>query len=141
MLTLIAQGLAYGAAGLIILAAGYYVVDLLTPGHLGTQVMSRHCPGASVLLSGSMLANGLIVGSAIYFNGGGWKGLDDAAIFGGVGLLLQIVGFKLLDAITPGSLASICVQEGEIGGRSHPAAYVAAAAQVGLAFVVAASVA
>jgi len=131
---LVLQTIAYSAVGLVVLLAGYFAVDLLTPGHLGRLVLEDANVNAGILLGSALLSLGLIEYFAIYFTGAGWNGLDNAAVFGFVGLALQTVGFLALDALTPGKLGAFCVAE-----RFHPISVGAACAQVGVALIVCAS--
>ncbi len=129
----IAQVIAYAAVGLAVLAGGFLVLDLLTPGKLGQLVMDRN-PNAAILSSGILVSLGLILFFAIFFSDVGWGGLDDAAVYGVVGVAAQAAGFFVLDLLIPGRLASICEEP-----TLHPAAFVAAAGQFAVALVVCAS--
>ncbi|MDQ3676694.1 MAG: DUF350 domain-containing protein [Actinomycetota bacterium] len=126
--------LAYTGVGLGVLLVGFFVVDLLTPGSLGEQVMDGNM-NAAVLAASSLLSLGLILWFAIFFTGSGWDGLDEAAIFGAVGVAAQAVGFLLLDLLTPGNLSVVCLG----GHKLHPATVVSAALQFAVALVVCAS--
>ena len=77
----------------------------------------------------------MILWFAIYFTGAGWDGLDDAAVFGLVGVAAQAVGFLVLDMLIPGKLADHCFD----GRDAHPAAYVTAGIQLSVALVICAS--
>ena len=134
MLELVAQTLAYAGVGIGILLVGYFVLDALTPGHLGRQVVAEANINAGILVAAAMISLGLIEWFAIYFTGAGWDGLDDAAVFGLVGVGLQAVGFMLLDAITPGKLGDICVSK-----NFHPASLVSASVQLGVGLIVCAA--
>jgi len=127
------QVLAYTGVGLVVLIAGFIVLDLLTPGRLGHHIMEGN-PGAGLLAATSLVSLGLILYFAIYFTGAGWSGLDDAAIYGAVGVLTQAAGFFILDMLIPGKLGVICEES-----RLHPAALVSAAIQLAVALVVCAS--
>ncbi len=127
------QVLAYTGVGLVILVAGFYVLDLLTPGKLGALVMEGN-PGAALLSFFMLLSLGLVLWFAIFFTGAGWSGLDDALVFGIIGVAAQAAGFFILDLLTPGKLAEICFNE-----RLHPAVWVTAGVQVSVALVVCAS--
>jgi uncharacterized membrane protein YjfL (UPF0719 family) len=133
MIELVGQVLAYSGVGLVVLLAGFFVMDLLTPGNLGGLVMGRNT-NAAVLSAATLVSLGLVLWFAIFFTGGGWDGLDDALVYGAVGVAAQAAGFVLLDVLTPGKLSHACVEE-----RFHPAAVVAAALQLAVALVVAAS--
>jgi uncharacterized membrane protein YjfL (UPF0719 family) len=133
MFELVLQVLAYTGVGLGVLIAGFYVLDLLTPGQLGKQVMEGN-PGAALLSATTLLSLGMVLWFAIFFTGAGWSGLDDALVFGAVGVAAQAAGFFLLDVLTPGKLATICFQP-----TLHPAAWVTAGVQIAVALVVSAS--
>ena len=133
MFELVLQVLAYSGVGLVVLVVGFYVLDLLTPGKLGQLVMEGN-PGAGLLAATGLASLGLIMYFAIHFTGAGWDGLDDAAVFGLVGVLVQAVGFFVLDMVIPGKLGDHCFNP-----TLHPAAYVAAGIQVSVALVVCAS--
>jgi len=136
MLELIGQVLAYSGVGLVVLVAGFFVIDALTPGKLGQLVMDGNV-NAAVITATWLFAIGLILYFAIYFTGAGWDGLDDAAIFGLVGVVAQAVGFLILDMLIPGKLADHCFDESN--GRVHAAAYVTAGIQLSVALVICAS--
>jgi uncharacterized membrane protein YjfL (UPF0719 family) len=134
VLELVGQVLAYSGIGLAILAAGFFLVDALTPGHLGRQVMEDGNPNAAILLGAFLVSLGLIEWFAIFFTGSGWGGLDDALVFGAVGLATQAIGFILLDVVTPGRLGAVLMRD-----AFHPGSLVAAAMQISIALVVCAS--
>jgi uncharacterized membrane protein YjfL (UPF0719 family) len=133
MLELVAQVLAYSAVGLVVLVAGFVVIDVLTPGRLGTLVMEGN-PNAALLTATWLLSLGLVLWFAIFFTGAGWNGLDDALVYGAVGVGAQAVGFVVLDLLTPGKLGVLCQH-----AQLHPATMVSAAVQVAVALVVCAS--
>jgi uncharacterized membrane protein YjfL (UPF0719 family) len=130
---LVLQVLAYSGVGLVVLVVGFIVLDLLTPGKLGQLVMEGN-PGAGLLAASGLASLGLILYFAIHFTGAGWDGLDDAAIFGLVGVLVQAVGFVILDLLIPGKLGDHCFNP-----TLHPAAWVSAGIQLSVALVVCAS--
>lgn len=134
MLELVGQALAYSGVGLAILIAGYFLVDALTPGHLGRQVWQEANPNAGILLAAALISLGLIEWFAIFFTGGGWDGLDDALVFGLVGLVTQAIGYMVFDAVTPGKTGEMLHNP-----RFQPAAAVSAAVQLSVALVVCAS--
>ena len=133
MLELVGQVLAYSGVGLVVLVAGVFVIDALTPGKLGTLVMEGN-PNAAILTATTLVSLGLILWFAIYFTGAGWYGLDEALVFGAVGVGAQAIGFVVLDALTPGRLGVVCEEP-----RLHPATLVSAAVQIAVALVVCAS--
>jgi len=127
------QVLAYTGVGLVVLVAGFLVLDLITPGRLGELVVDGN-PGAALLSAVGLFSLGLILYFAIYFTGAGWDGLDDAVIFGLVGVVAQTAGFFILDLLTPGKLADHCFEP-----HLSPAAWVTAGVQLSVALIVCAS--
>jgi uncharacterized membrane protein YjfL (UPF0719 family) len=132
----LAGGLLYGLVGIVLLALGFFLVDLLTPGKLGKQLCEDRNRNAGVLVSAAMLAIGLIVTSAIIASEGSLsKGLGEAAGFGMVGLILLAVAFAVIDVITPGKLGD------SLMGESHePMVFVTAASLLAIGGIVAAAI-
>jgi uncharacterized membrane protein YjfL (UPF0719 family) len=133
---LILQVLAYTGVGLVILVIGFIALDLLTPGRLGQHVMEGN-RGAGLISATGLFSLGLILYFAIYYTGAGWSHLDDAAVYGLVGVVVQAVGFFVLDLLIPGKLAEHCFDT--MGDRMHPAAYVTSGIQLAVALVICAS--
>jgi uncharacterized membrane protein YjfL (UPF0719 family) len=130
---LVGQVFAYSGVGLAILVAGFFVIDALTPGKLGQQLIDGN-PNASVLVAATMVSLGLVLWFAIFFTGAGWDGLDECLIFGVVGVVLQGIGFVLLDLITPGKLGQELMQS-----TYHRGTTVSAGLQFASALIVRAS--
>jgi uncharacterized membrane protein YjfL (UPF0719 family) len=91
-------------------------------------------PGAGLMTATGLASLGLILYFAIHFTGAGWDGLDDAAVFGLVGVAVQAAGFFILDLLIPGQLGKHCFEP-----KLHPAAWASAGIQVSVALVVCAS--
>ncbi len=140
---LVLQALAYTGVGLGVLVIGFIVLDLLTPGELAGEVMSGNL-NASILTAATLFGLGLVVYFAIYFTGAGWSGLDNALIFGLVGVASQAIAFFILDLLTPGKLGhTICPPKAETEGLGNrgfaPGALMAASMQIAIALIVCAS--
>ncbi|MFA1545029.1 DUF350 domain-containing protein [Actinomadura chokoriensis] len=132
---------AYGAIGIALMALGYLVVEVTTPGRLGKQIWTEGNRGAALLLSAKLLGIGAIVTTAIVTSDSDLTdGLLDTAVFGGCGIVLMIVAFFLLDVITPGKLGATLVDAEGGGTAIHPAGWVVAAADLGVAAIVAGAV-
>ncbi|GAA4224263.1 hypothetical protein GCM10022254_03300 [Actinomadura meridiana] len=131
---------AYGAVGIALMAIGYLVVEVTTPGRLGKQIWTDGNRGAALLLSAKLLGIGAIVTTAIVTSDNDLgDGIVDTAVFGGIGVVLMVVAFFLLDVMTPGKLGATLVDTG--GGTAiHPAGWVVAAADLGVAAIVAGAV-
>lgn len=132
-LELVGQTLAYAGIGLIILLIGFVVMDLLTPGKLG-HLIAEGNPNAAVLGLTTLVSLGLVMWFAIFFTGAGWNGLDEAAIFGIVGVAAQAAGFGIIEALVPGPIRE-CVKD----TRFHPQVAVLAGSQVAIALIICAS--
>jgi uncharacterized membrane protein YjfL (UPF0719 family) len=128
--------LAYSGVGIGVLVIGFYVLDALTPGQLGALVAEGNV-NAAVLATATLVSLGLVMWFAIFFTGAGWEHLDDAAVYGAVGVGAQAAGFVALDLVTPGRLAEVCMPGGAHGFR--PATAVAAGVQAATALIVCAS--
>ena len=135
--------LVYLAMGVGLLVAGFLALDAVTPGRLGHLVMGRGSTrpsmGAGLLAAAAMLATGLVVFTALWTNvqDGFGRTVVFTVVFGLIGVVAQAASFKVVDLLTPGRLGD------EVLGpdRVHPAALLAAAAQLATAGVVCASIA
>ncbi len=110
--------LLYFAIGFLVLALGFLALDLLTPGNLRTQVYTDHNPNAAILLGGNHLALAIIVVTSIMTSADELgQGLVDTAVYGLVGVALQALALRLLDAAVPGHLRNI-VNEPRMSGAA-----------------------
>lgn len=134
--TEIAGGLLYGALGIALLALGFVMIDLLTPGKLGHLIVHDRSPGAALVASAGTLAVGAIVTTAIASAEGSLgEGLAETAIYGGIGVLMLGLAFVVVDLITPGRLGDLVVEKGQL-----PAATLTAAALLAVGAIVAAAI-
>ncbi|WP_067794887.1 DUF350 domain-containing protein [Actinomadura formosensis] len=132
---------AYGAVGIALMALGYLVVEVTTPGRLGKQIWTEGNRGAALLLAVKLFGIGMIVTTAIVTSDNDLgAGLVDTAVFGAIGIVLMVVSFFLLDVITPGRLGATLVDVDGGGTAIHPAGWVVAAADLGVAAIVAGAV-
>ncbi|MGY1717464.1 DUF350 domain-containing protein [Blastococcus sp. SYSU DS0552] len=94
--------------GVGVLALGFLALDLITPGNLRTQVYLDHNPNAAILLAANHLALAIIVVTAIMTSADNLgQGLVDTAVYGLVGVLLQALALRVLDAIIPADLRAL----------------------------------
>jgi uncharacterized membrane protein YjfL (UPF0719 family) len=132
---------AYGAVGIALMALGYLVVEVTTPGRLGKQIWTDGNRGAALLLAVKLFGIGAIVFTAIITSDNNLgDGLIDTAVFGACGIVLMVIAFLLLDVITPGKLGATLVGAEGTGAGIHPAGWVVAAADLGVAAIVAGAV-
>jgi uncharacterized membrane protein YjfL (UPF0719 family) len=132
----LAAGLLYGVVGIVLLAIGFFVIDLLTPGKLGRLLCEDRNRNAGVLVASGLLAIGIIVTSAIIASEGSLtRGLGQSLGFGLVGILLLAIAFLVIDVITPGKLGDTVV-----GDRHEPMVYVLSASLISVGGIVAAAI-
>ena len=138
MLSSLLFGAAYSLLGIALLAAGFFALDLLTPGKLGHQIWQERSVNASVVLSAGFLGLGAIEFTAIWTNAesGFGSALLWTLAFGLLGIVLQVVSFLVLDVLTPGKLGHVVVER-----VFHPASVVTAASQLAVSAIIVAAIA
>ena len=130
-------GLLYGGVGIALMMAGFYVIDMLTPGRLGQLICVDRRKDVGIVVAAGMLANAAIVTAAIVASDDDLgEGLAESAAFGLAGLLLLAIAFAAVDRVTPGRLGEILADEHE-----DPAvAYITAASLLGVGAIIAAAI-
>jgi uncharacterized membrane protein YjfL (UPF0719 family) len=114
--------LLYFLAGVVILIAGFAMVDALTPGRLRRQVFLERRPNAVVVTAATDVALALVIVSAIVASSDKLgQGLVDTLVYGLVGVALQGVALVVLEAVVPGHYRNIIDAE-----EFHPASIAAA---------------
>lgn len=109
--------------GVIVLIAGFVVIDVVTPGRLRQQVFVERRPNAVVVTAAMDLSLTLVIVSAIRASSDQLgQGLIDTLVFGLVGVALQGVALAVLEAVVPGHYRTIIDAE-----EFHPASIAAAA--------------
>ncbi|RJK94184.1 DUF350 domain-containing protein [Vallicoccus soli] len=138
MLESLGYGAAYTLVGIALLAVGFVVLDLLTPGHLGRHIYEDRSVNAGIVASGGFLSLGAVLFTAIWTNAdsGFGEALGYTVAFGALGIVLQAVAFLVLDVLTPGKLGELVTER-----HFHPASLVTAASQLSVAAIIAASIA
>ncbi|WP_030445513.1 DUF350 domain-containing protein [Actinocatenispora sera] len=136
MLSGLLSALAYGGVGIALLALGYLLVDLITPGNLRRQVWEQRNRNAALVLVSGLAAVAIIVTTAILTSEDGLLlGLLSTALYGVLGILVMAVAFVLLDLATPGRLGALLVDE-----VPHPAVWVTAAVNLAVGAITAAAI-
>jgi uncharacterized membrane protein YjfL (UPF0719 family) len=137
VLASIGYAVAYSGVGIALLVLGFYVLDLLTPGHLGRHIYENHSVNAAITLAAGFLGQGAIVFASIWTNAtsGFGRALLYTVVFGVLGVVLQAVAFLVLDLITPGRLGEHLVET-----AFHPASLVSAAVELAVALIIVASI-
>ena len=108
----------YFVVGAVVLAAGFLMVDVLTPGNLRHQVFVELRPNAVAVASAMYAALGLVIVSAIVASSDELgQGLVDTVVYGLVGVALQGLALVILEAVVPGRFRDLVEAE-----QLHPAA-------------------
>jgi uncharacterized membrane protein YjfL (UPF0719 family) len=136
LLTGLLAAAAYGVVGVLMMALGYLLVDLATPGKLRDLIWVDRNPNAAILLVSGLLGIGIILTVAIIVSDDDLVlGLADTLAFGLLGLILMSLSFLLIDWMTPGKLGD------ELSSATiHPGTWVSAGAHVVIATLIAASI-
>ncbi|MBU8858162.1 MULTISPECIES: DUF350 domain-containing protein [unclassified Micromonospora] len=128
--------LAYGAVGVVLMAIGYVLVDVATPGKLHELIWTERNRNAALLLSSNLLGVGTIVVAAIVASADDFTlGLVGAAAYGILGLVIMAAAFVLLDVATPGKLGELLVDP-----EPHPAVWVSATVHLATGAIIAAAI-
>lgn len=137
MLASLGHATVYSLVGMALLAVGFLVLDLLTPGKLTEQIWVHRSANAAVVVACGFLGLGLVVFTAIWTNGEARLGsaLGWTVAFGLLGVFLQALAGALLEVLTPGRMRDVLVAR-----ELHPASIVMGSAQIAVSLVVVASI-
>ena len=125
---------AWLGTAIALMAVGFVILDLLTPGNLRAQVSANL--NAGLLVGAKMIAVGIIVFSAVWTAPDDLdEGLVEAVLYSGLGLIVSALMFLAVDFALPVRLRQLVEQD-----RFDPATCVAVGAEIGLALVVAAAI-
>ncbi|MBO4159615.1 DUF350 domain-containing protein [Micromonospora antibiotica] len=128
--------LAYGVVGVVLMAIGYVLVDVATPGKLHELIWTERNRNAALLLTSNLAGVGIIVVAAIAASEDDFLlGLVGSAAYGIVGLVIMALAFVLLDALTPGKLGTLLVDQ-----QPHPAVWVSAMVHLATGAIIAAAI-
>lgn len=143
------HAIVYAVLAGALLVVAYFVLDLVTPGHLATRLRGIDETGAEsvhvasrsagVVTAAWLLSNAMVLFTAIWTNGEtalGWA-LAATLSFGALGIGLNALMFFAIEAITRGDLRRTVTAAGPV----RPLAYVAASAAVSVGLIVCASIA
>lgn len=128
--------LAYAALGVLLLIAGFYLIDLATPGRLSKLITEERNPNATMLASSGIAGVGLIVAASIWSSGGMLQeGLLATLVFGLVGLVVQTLGMIVFDR-----LAGISVRQLVTEPELRPSAVLLGVTHVAIGLITAVAV-
>ncbi len=131
------RSVVFGLIGIGLMAVGFVLVDLLTPGKLRDLIWRERNPNAALLLAANQLGIAGIVFTAIFTSYDSFgEGVASTVIFGLIGIAIMGFAFMVLDWMTPGKLGEvICTPD------RHPGATVSAASHFCAALIVCACIA
>ncbi len=118
----VAATVLYFVVGMVVLLAGFLLVDVLTPGKLRQLVFVDRRPNAVVLACANYIAIATVIITAIvnsYSQLG--QGLVGVAVYGFIGVVLQGIALLTLHFVIPGDFHEH-VEEPDL----HPAAFATA---------------
>ncbi|MGB8405226.1 MAG: DUF350 domain-containing protein [Mycobacterium sp.] len=93
----------YFLVGMVVLGAGFGMVDILTPGNLRRQVFMERRPNAVILMAAMDISLMTIVICAIRSSSDRLgQGLIDTLVYGLVGVILQGLALVVLELLVPG---------------------------------------
>lgn len=99
----IGVSLAYFGVGALVLALGFVMLDLLTPGSLRHHVFVDHRPNAAALFAASAISLAIIVVTVMTNASDSLvSGLIDVAVYGLLGVIFQAVTLVILELLVPG---------------------------------------
>ena len=131
------RSIVFGLIGIGLMAVGFLLIDLLTPGKLRDLIWVDRNPNAALLLAANQLGIALIVFTAIFTSYDSFgEGLASTLIFGLIGIAIMGLAFLVLDWMTPGKLGDVICTPDRHGG-----AVVSAASHFGAALIVCACIA
>lgn len=108
----------YFLVGVLVLAAGFVMVDVLTPGNLRRQVFVERRPNAVAVTAAMDVALTAIIITAIHSSSDRLgQGLIDTVIYGLIGVALQGLALVAVELLAPGHFRSDIHAE-----EFHPAA-------------------
>jgi uncharacterized membrane protein YjfL (UPF0719 family) len=127
--------LLYAVVGVLLMLLGFWAVDITTPGKLNRMVREGR-PNSVIVTAAGMVSMAFIVVVAIYSAAGALlEGLLSSLIFGLVGIIVQVLGVRLLEWVT-----GIDIGEVLAAPEIRPQSYVVSAAHVALGLVVAVAI-
>jgi uncharacterized membrane protein YjfL (UPF0719 family) len=128
--------LAYAILGVLLLIAGFYVIDLVTPGRLSKLLTEERNPNATMLTASGVSGVALIVAASIWSSGGMLQeGLLSTLVFGLVGIAVQTLGMIAFDRV-----AGISVRELVSEPELRPAAILLGVTHLAIGLITAVAV-
>jgi uncharacterized membrane protein YjfL (UPF0719 family) len=126
----------YFMVGAAVLAGGFLMVDVLTPGNLRRLVFVERHPNAVVIASAMYVALAIVIIAAIHASSNRLgQGLVDVAVYGLVGIALQGIALVVAEIAVPGRFRDH-LEAAEL----HPAVFAVGAMLIAVGGVIAAAI-
>jgi uncharacterized membrane protein YjfL (UPF0719 family) len=104
---------AYTAIGLVLLLAGFFAVDMATPGRLTSIIRTGRNANATLLAVCGMAGVGLVVAASIFASGGKLlEGLIATLVWGLVGIVAQLVAMLIVRLLLSVDVAGLLRKDG-----------------------------
>lgn len=130
------RAFSYLAVAIVLLAAGFHLLDMFTHRKLSVLIMTQRNRNAARVASAATISLAIVIGTAIVTTNNDFLvGLVSTAVFGAVGVVLQTVVYALFDILTPGRVSDV-VDDPE----DHPGSWVLAASLLASGIIVAACI-
>ena len=125
--------LAYVGVAVVLLALGFLMLDLLSPGRLSIVIMRDRNRNAARVASAGMLGLAIVIGTSVLTTHDDFTaGLITTTVFGLVGVALQAVVFVIIDRLTPGKLGDVVCDPDD-----HPGSWLIASSLLSAGILVA----
>ncbi|MFT3716719.1 MAG: DUF350 domain-containing protein [Gordonia sp. (in: high G+C Gram-positive bacteria)] len=131
----------YGLLGVALLLIGFGGLEIVTQGSLRNKIWRDGHRGATVLSVTFLLGLAIAVAASIAVSTGLdqlWRGVLWTFIYGVVTIAMMMFSFVVIDALTPGPLGSILLDD-EDGAGVPPAVWVSSVVFLAIGAFVAAS--
>lgn len=130
------SAIAFGGVGLMVIAIGYVITDLLTPGKLSKLIYEECNWNAAIVAATHLIAVGTIVITAIWTSRDDFaQGLLDSAVYGALGVAILALSYIVIDKLTPGDLGEALTHK-----RPQAAVLVTASAHITIGALVSAAI-
>jgi hypothetical protein len=132
------QSVAFTALGIALLIAGFWLLDIATPGDLRAAVFRKHAHDAAIVASAHMFATAIVIAAAIQNSDDKFAdGMASAAAHGLLGIVLLTLAVIVADLLTPGNFReSLTDDDAGLSGGS----IVVAGVELAVAIIIAVSI-
>jgi uncharacterized membrane protein YjfL (UPF0719 family) len=121
---------------LVLLVAGFHILDMFSPKRLVDLILTQNNRNAARVASAAVISLAIVIATAVVTTNDDFAyGLISTAIFGVIGVVLQVVVYFLFDLLTPGNVGDVVDDPVD-----HPGSWVLAASLLASGVIVAACI-